>query len=357
MPNPKQISRRNFLKIIAVGAAAGATAKFGFDALTVPEPTTATRLLMGTVVNLTVISNDKAAAQAAVEATLNRMAQLEGVLSRFQLQSQLSQLNRNGRIDDAHPALLNLIGQARQLSDLSGGAFDITVKPLVDLYRQHQAANSLPPEAEIATVLEKVDYRQIQIAGAQIMFTRPEISITLDGIAKGYIVDEGVTVLRQAGFGNVMVEAGGDLLASGQKSAGGAWQIGVQSPRKAQPGLLAVLDVQNKAVATSGDYMQAFSTDLRQHHILDPRTGYSAPELASATVIAPSAMLADGLATAAMILNTATTLDLINGMVDCEACLITKDLECINTVTHPPRFSGESESLGSYHRTGTPLPV
>lgn len=332
MSNPKRISRRNFLQIIAVGAVVGATAKLGFDALTAPEPATATRLLMGTVVNLTVISHDKATAQAAIDATLNRMAQLEGVLSRFKPESQLSQLNRDSQLDNAHPALINLIAQARQLSDLSGDAFDITVKPLLDLYQQHQADDSLPSEAETAAVLERVDYRKIQVDGERITFAHAGMAITLDGIAKGFIVDEGVAVLKGAGFGNVLVEAGGDLLASGQKSAGEAWQIGVQSPRKAQPGLLATLDVQNQAVATSGDYMQAFTSDLSHHHILDPRTGYSAPELAGATIIAPSAMMADGLATAAMVLGPEASLSLVERLPHCQACLVDKDLHQFSTV-------------------------
>jgi thiamine biosynthesis lipoprotein len=325
---PKQISRRNFLKIIAVGAMAGATAKLGLDALSVPERVSATRLLMGTVVNLTIVSDDRVAAQSAIETTLARMSELESVLSRFQPESQLSQLNRSGHLDDTSPALLGLITQAQTLSNLSGGAFDITVKPLVDLYQRHQAENGeLPPAAEIEAALALVDYRQIQVDGAQIAFAQPRMSITLDGIAKGYIVDEGVSVLKALGFDNVLVEAGGDLLASGQKSAEEAWQIGVQSPRKAQSGLLEKLAVKDKAVATSGDYMQAFSADMRQHHIIDPRTGYSAPELAGATIMAPSAMLADGLATAVMVLGSQDGLALVEKLSGCSAYLADKNLK------------------------------
>ncbi len=325
---PKQISRRNFLKIIAVGAMAGATAKLGLDALSVPERVSATRLLMGTVVNLTIVSDDRVAAQSAIETTLARMSELESVLSRFQPESQLSQLNRSGHLDDTSPALLGLITQAQTLSNLSGGAFDITVKPLVDLYQRHQAENGeLPPAAEIEAALALVDYRQIQVDGAQIAFAQPRMSITLDGIAKGYIVDEGVSVLKALGFDNVLVEAGGDLLASGQKSAEEAWQIGVQSPRKAQSGLLEKLAVKDKAVATSGDYMQAFTADMRQHHIIDPRTGYSAPELAGATIMAPSAMLADGLATAVMVLGSQDGLALAEKLPGCGAYLADKNLK------------------------------
>ena len=115
------------------------------------------------------------------------------------------------------------------------------------------------------------------------------MGITLDGIAKGYIVDEGVAVLKQAGFDNILVEAGGDLAASGLKEAALPWQIGIQAPRQGHSSLLGKFAVRDQAIATSGDYMQPFTPDLSQHHILDPRAGYSAPELASATVVAPSA--------------------------------------------------------------------
>lgn len=326
MLNQKRISRRNFLQIIAVGVVANATAKLSFDALTAAEAVAATRILMGTVVNLAVISEDKVTAQNAIEATFNRMAELEDVLSHFKSESQLSQLNQNGHIYEAHPALLALIDQAHQLSELTTGGFDITIKPLLELYQQHQTTASLPSATEIADTLEKVDYRQIKVNGDQIAFARPGMAITLDGIAKGFIVDEGVLELKQAGLNNVMVEAGGDLLVSGQKSAGESWQIGLQSPRRSQPGLLARLTVRNQAIATSGDYLQAFTTDLRQHHILDPRTGYSSPALASATIIAPSAVLADGLATATMVLGLEDGLALVNRLPDCGACLVDKDL-------------------------------
>ena len=332
MQHQKQTSRRNFLKILAVGAvSAGVGLKFGLDQWLPAPAATATRLLMGTVVNLTIISDDQSAAQAAIETTLNRMADLEAQLSRHRPDSQLSLLNQNGELSNAGQPLLELISQSRQLSDLSGGAFDITVLPLVKLYQQHQAANQLPSDAEIQETLDLVDYRQISVEGQRVCFNRPGMSITLDGIAKGYIVDEGVAVLKQAGFGDVLVEAGGDLLASGRKSMDEAWQVGVQSPRDSRPGLLGRFEVENKAAATSGDYMQPFTADFRQHHILDPRTGYSAPELASVTVTAPSAMLADGLATAVMALGPQAGSAIIERLPGCEFCLVSKELKIVQT--------------------------
>ena len=335
MPQHKQLSRRNFIKIFAastvMAGAAGAALKFGVDSSTAQanaQTATATRMLMGTVVNLTILSDDKTAAQAAIEATLNRMADLEAQLSRHQPNSQLSRLNQQGELADAGQALLTMLAQAQDLSVRSGGAFDITVKPLVDLYEAHLATHTLPTAAQVEQTLSRVDYRQIRVDGQHVAFQQPGMAITLDGIAKGFIVDEGIAVLKQAGFANVLVEAGGDLMAAGQK-ADQPWQIGLQSPRQGSQAqsMLGKFAVRNQAAATSGDYMQPYSADLRQHHILDPRQGYSAPELASATVIAPSAMLSDGLATAVMVLGPSAGLALVESLPGCQAYVVSKNLE------------------------------
>lgn len=334
MHHQKQISRRNFLKILAVGAvSAGVGLKAGLAWWPQTQPATATRLQMGTMVNLTIIGPDQAMAQAAIETTFNQMAALEAQLSRHRPDSQLSRLNQTGTLVEASQPLLELLAQAHQLSDLSSGAFDITIKPLVDLYQQYQPTQTLPPAVEIEQVLELIDYRQIQVEGQQVAFKQPGMAITLDGIAKGYIVDAGVAKLKQAGFDQVLVEAGGDLATAGQKSAENSWHIGVQSPRQGQAALLSKFNLQDQAAATSGDYLQPFSADLRQHHILDPRTGYSAPELASATIIAPSAMLADGLATAAMVLGPAATMQMVDRLPNCDAYLVTKELQIFKTAS------------------------
>ncbi len=327
------LSRRNFLRMLALGGTAGLMFKLGLDAGKRPEAVKQTRLLMGTVINLIVVSDDREMAQAAITATLDRMAALESALSRFRPDSQLSQLNRGGHLDRAGRPLLDLLELSRRLGKLSGGAFDVTVKPLVDLYQHHNAtANAMPSDKMIRETLARVDYQKISVERDRVSFERPGMGITLDSIAKGYIVDAGVEVLRGRGFGDVLVEAGGDLLAAGQRGACTPWKIGVQSPRQAQGGLLASFGVENEAVATSGDYVRPFSADLRQHHILDPRSGYSAPELASATAFAPTAALADGLATTLMVLGPDRGLALLEQLPACEACLVSKNLDVVKSM-------------------------
>jgi len=322
------ITRRQFLRILAIGGIAGAGVKLGLDRIGSVETISETRLLMGTVVNLKVVSPDRDAAQHAVWACFDRMEALERLLSRFQPQSELSRLNREGHLDGANSHLLSLLTQSRQISELSSGAFDITIKPLVDLYQKHAAQGDLPKKEDIQTTLELVNYRGIQVKDNQVSLEKKGMAITLDGIAKGYIVDQGVSALKQHGFRDVLVEAGGDLLASGTKDHHNPWEIGVQSPRAEQlSGLMTSFKLQDQAVATSGDYMNSFTADFSHHHILDPHTGYSTPGLASATIIAPTATMADGLATAALVLGPQKSLQMLETIPDCKSILIGKDLQ------------------------------
>jgi len=323
----KSIQRRDFIKILALGSGIGLALhkglKIGETALSVDE----TRLLMGTIVNLSVISDNPEMARSAIRGCLDHMEGLEIILSRYQPQSQLSQLNREGRLDNADPHLLYLIEQSHQISELSGGAFDITVKPLVDLYQSYSDQGRLPSESEIENSLKLVDYRSVLVTENKVSFVKEDMTVTLDGIAKGYIVDQGVNILRDFGFENVMVEAGGDLLASGEKGEFSPWQVGVQSPRQTEPRIMTKLQVSDHAVATSGDYMQVFTQDMVHHHIIDPWTGYSSPHLSSATILAPMGSLADGLATAVMVLGPHLGMQLVERLDGIETYLITKELQ------------------------------
>jgi len=322
MNEKKKITRRQFLQIIAISGAAGLALKIGLDNLSIDEMISETRLLMGTVINIKAVGPNPQAASVAINACFERMAELESVLSRFQPSSQLSRLNQVGAVDNPHPALFRLVKQSQELSQLTDGAFDITVKPLLDLYQAF--SGTLPKSLQIEQALHRVDFRKIELSSQRITFKQREMSITLDGIAKGFIVDEGVAILKQFGFANVMVEAGGDLMGLGEKAPQSPWKIGLQAPRAEMGNLMTTFDIRNQAIATSGDYMQAFTSDFVNHHIIDPRTGHSSPELASASIIAPTAALADGLATAVMVMGQAG-LQVIEQISDSEAYVVTKN--------------------------------
>ena len=148
--------------------------------------------------------------------------------------------------------------------------------------------------------------------------------------ATGYIIDRGVAVLRGRGFDNLLVDVGGDILVGGGPAPGRPWRIGLRNPRSGPP-LLGRFEARDCAVATSGDYMHTFTADRRQHHIVDPRTGYSPPELASSTVIAPDAASADALSTLTLVLGARGGRELLESLPGCEGYLVGKDLAVTRT--------------------------
>jgi len=327
----KPRTRRDVLSILAVGGVAGVAWKLGLFDGRGGGAVTRSRVLMGTEVNLRVLGDDREAATAAADATLARMAELEALLSRYRADSEVSRLNAAGRVENASDALLDVLRVSERIWRMGNGAFDVTVQPVLALYQDHLDRRlGLPAAQSIEEAVARVGQDALHVDGATVAFDRPGMRLTLDGVGKGYIVDRGVEVLRQRGFANVFVEAGGDLRVSGDRGSGTPWRIGIRNPR---PGLAlqARFDARDSAVATSGDYMQPFTPDYSRHHIIDPRTGYSAPGLASSTIVAPDAATADALATLTMVLGPDRSRELVEDLAGCEGYLLTKDLEVVRT--------------------------
>lgn len=332
-----KLHRRTFLQIVAVAGAAGvlrlspwAMADSKLQVVRKSQP------MMGTVLNLIVCSRDRDQAEAAVKATTSRMLAMENKLSRFRETSEVSQLNRTGFLAEGGDDLLAVLDLARQISSRSHGAFDITVLPLLALYQQHKGLPAMERQALLQPKIRLVGHNNLLVQDRQVRFRKKGMGITLDGIAKGYIVDRGTETLGRYGFNQVYVEAGGDLLVKGGKPHGEEWKIGIRNPRPQMARKLEVIKAKNMAVATSGDYYQPFSPDFSLHHILNPRTGLSSPELASCTVTAPTTALADGLATACMVLGSDQALALVGEFPGCEGYFVTKDLRIHTT----PGFVG-----------------
>ncbi len=323
-----RIGRRRFLQIIAVTGASGALWQLGLrDKIMTGHAVRQSRAMMGTQINLIVYGPDRDTCEDAIQSTFTRMEELIAMLSRHNSESKLSVLNQTGALERPANDIQKVLLLASEISKATEGAFDVTMLPLQDLYNHSNGGKTLPSKETLNSALELVDYREIVIMNDAIKLGKEGMAVTLDGIGKGYIVDQGVAALKAKGFDNVYVEAGGDLMVSGAKAGSKPWQIGIRNPRHEQSQKLLVLELTDRAVATSGDYMQPFTPDLRHHHIIDPRTGISPPELASATVTAPTVALADGLATAAMVMGPEKTMDIFGSLSDCECLLIGKNLK------------------------------
>ncbi len=322
---PAVCNRRHFLQITAALGTLAVTGGLLTSALLPAQPTAhqAVRTLMGTRVHLTVVAADRRQAAAAIEQTFAAMTRLIGYFDHRQPTSPLAILNRTGQLAAAPPELIDLLQQAVAYGELTDGAFDVTVKPLLDA----QAAG-----LAVTTDLRRlVDFRQIEIADQQVRLALPGAAITLDGIAKGRVIDGGVAALQALGFEHILVEAGGDLRTLGNRADGTPWRIGIAHPRHAAEEILATLPVSTQAVATSGDYLHYFTSDYRQHHIIDPRTGHSPTALASATVLAPTALAADALGTALLVMDSTAGLALAERLPGVAALLVTKDLRVLQS--------------------------
>lgn len=325
-----KMTRRSFLQIVAVAGAAGGCWQLGlFSGDTKLQAARRSQPIMGTYLNLTVYGKDLDACEQAIDQTVSRMKGLEAMLSRHMPTSQVAKLNSTGRLDNPGQELFELLGLSEDLSKRSDGAFDVTVLPVMNAHSEFTGKRT--DNESISQAMTATGYQYLTADRSAVHFQKPGMGITLDGIGKGYIVDQGVASLKAAGFNNVCVDAGGDLMVSGAKPGGSPWRIGIRNPRGDAPMEPVTVQVIDRAVATSGDYFQPYTPDLRNHHILDPRTGYSSPELASCTVIAPSVVMADGLATTVMVLGRDKGLELLESLADCEGYLIDKQQRNFHT--------------------------
>jgi thiamine biosynthesis lipoprotein len=268
---------------------------------------------MGTLVEATVYYDDVEVAQASLIAAFQEMERIEAIMSVHLPTSELSYVNARAADEAASVSgeLLNILSRAKQHCDDSNGLFDVSVGPLVSLWGFNDDSKFEPPsQEEIELLLPKVGCESFALdhSASTVRFIMDGVSLDLGGIAKGYAVDRASQVLKDNGITNFLLNAGGDLYASGDKGNGVPWMVGVKHPRKPSK-LMARLSATNVAVVSSGDYERFSIVDsIRYHHIIDPRTGYPATGSRSVSVLADSAEEADVMATIIFI-SGANTID------------------------------------------------
>lgn len=283
-----------------------------------------TRLSMGTFVSMTAIHDSKDQAEEAFAAAFAEIEQLASILSRHDQSSPLAELNRTGMLKDAQAELLQVVNRSLYYHKMTGGAFDITVKPLMDLYLQRFSVGQKPTQQEIERILDLVDSAALQLDTNAISFRQPNMGLTLDGIAKGYIVDRASEVLRDNGITNHLVNAGGDIRTSGSAAGEKKWTIAIQDPAK-QREFPDILKLSDGAVATSGNYEAYYDQEKLFHHIVDPHTGDSPQLSSSVSVTASTVMEADALATALFVLEPGEAVDLIERVPESDCFIIARD--------------------------------
>jgi FAD:protein FMN transferase len=308
-----------------------------------PAPPEGSRLItherqcMGTKCTLSVFHYDQARVDAAAEQAFAAIRRLDALMTTWTSDSEVSRINQaagSGKPVVSGSETFEVLKRALWIADRSDGAFDITVGAFKGLWKfDEDNDGSLPSDSAVAERRKLVDYHDLILdpRASSATLRRPGQQITLGGIAKGFIVDRAVGVLRAAGFKDFLVQAGGDLYAAGQRGDR-PWKVGVQDPRaprsdgKAPDVSFAMITLSDAAFNTSGDYERFIIKDgKRYHHILDPRTGYPVSHTRSVTVLAPSSFLADTLDTAVFVLGADKGLALLQSVPGVEALIVDGD--------------------------------
>ncbi len=288
---------------------------------------------LGSDVTMTVLGVDNATANGALDAAFAELETVERVMSLFRPDSQLCRLNRERSLVRSHPYLLQVLSAATAASQLSDGAFDITVQPLWDLYAAAQRQGRVPTDDEVAEARQTVDWQAVEVRNDCIQLHPPAIGITLNGIAQGFAADRAVDALRRHGIDHALVNAG-EIGTLGAKPNGDRWKVGVQHPREREA-FVALAALSGRSLSTSGDYETTFSADFSKNHIFDPRTGHSPRELASVSIAAPTAVQADAFSTAAMVLGPERAFALIESLPDVDGLFVLKNGRVLRTRGFP----------------------
>ncbi|MFT4304328.1 MAG: FAD:protein FMN transferase [Candidatus Woesearchaeota archaeon] len=255
---------------------------------------------LGTIVTINAYHSEKDKLETALISAFDEVIRIDNLLSNYKDNSEVSILNKEKIIENISEDIKFNIIKSLYYANMSNGAFDITVQPILDLFREKFAEGGPPTRDEIDDVLKKVDYSRITISERTIVIGNNQ-KITLGGIAKGYIVDKVADVLISYDIKNALINAGGDIRAIGEKPNGEPWSIALSDPRN-RNNYIEIIELKNQSIVTSGDYERYFDPDKRYHHIVDPRTGDSATELISVTIIGSNTMDIDAIATAVFVL-------------------------------------------------------
>jgi len=332
------MNRRAFLKLsgllglgvtsVSILPATAETVKFDNKTYKVSE----TRPAMGTYVSMTLFHSSRDKAEEALGYAFEEIGRLTGLMNRFDHATAVAQLNNEGFQNDIPPEVAEVVASSLNYYQISHGTFDISVKPVIDLFQKNFAERktTLPDNTELDKALKLVGSDKIELKGRTIRFKKPGVGITLDGIAKGFIVDRASKVLAQHQVKDHLINAGGDIRTSGSNRDKKHWTVAIQDPQKKKE-YPDVIHMTEGAIATSGNYEVYFDREKMFHHIVDPKTGMSPHSSASVSVLADTAMNADALSTSVFVMKPAAGIKFINSIPNCECLVMSRTGKIIKT--------------------------
>lgn len=289
-----------------------------------------TRLIMGTFAEVSVYSDDEKTAGKAIEEALDEMERMDRIMSNYKNDSELSQLNKKAAKSPVpcQKELLDVIEQSQYYSELSSGAFDVTIAPIVALWGFFNGKEHIPSNKEIEKLLPAVSYKNVIINKSNdpqktstVFFKNTRTQIDLGAIGKGYAVDKALGIIKKSDIGNACINLGGNIYVLGIPVGKNAWKIGIQHPRDKNE-ILGYLELKDEATATSGDYERFFEINGKRYsHIIDPRTGRPVNGTIAVTIVAPTGTEVDALSTSVFVLGPEKGLKLIKNIPDAHAMI------------------------------------
>ncbi len=257
------------------------------------------RFIVGSVCEIKFYCDNEATAQRITHEIDDELVRIDSLLNRYSETSLVSELNRSLRVQ-APKDIIYLFRLSDSLSRLTEGLFDISVAPLLKLWGFYNREYNIPDSTEIKKTRKLVDYTRIQIKNDSIVI--PEgMKVDLGGIAQGYAADCIKMILQKYMIESAIVNIGGEIVTIGQSPQGRPWRIGIRNPRG--KGIIETVELENRALSTSGDYEKFFIIDNRRYpHIVNPKTGFPASDFVSVTIFAEQGAFADAIATATAIM-------------------------------------------------------
>jgi len=258
-------------------------------------------IALGAPSNITLFHHNKKEAQKILNKSIKQISKLENLFSLYKSDSQLSILNREGFYDNPDKEMIKLFNLSMQYSALTEGAFDITVQPLWQLYNKSFSKDKMPPkEKDINKILDLINWKSIEISENKINYSNKGMSVTLNGIAQGYITDKVTETLINYGVNNTLIQLG-EYRAIGKHPDNRKWKLLLSNPEHSAS--IGEIEFENSAVATSAGKGTTFDQYGMHHHIFNPKDGLSSNNILQATVTSKSATEADALATSFLIMN------------------------------------------------------
>jgi thiamine biosynthesis lipoprotein len=297
---------------------------------------TETRPLLHTFVEIKAYGKK---ARDAIEEAFSEMERVNVLLNNYDPDSEVSEINRHAGRNPVQvsPETMEALQLAVKYGDISGGAFDITIGPLLKLWGFAQDNPGLKGKGPDGDAVRKakflVDYHALELTmvkkGNRTLRTaqlkKSGMWIDVGAFTKGYVADRAVAVLKRRGIKNALISAGGTICAIGTKQDSSPWKVGIRHPRK-EDSFLTIISLTDRTVSTSGDYEKFYKkNDRRRTHIIDPRTGMPVEKVQAVTVIARKGFESDALSTALFILGPDEGIKLVNSLADVEALIVSHE--------------------------------